>query len=86
MTLIPYYVTAWSIKYLGELNVSVISVSEVVFAEIVAVLFLDEALGIADIVGTVLMIGSIILINMSPALEQREGKKPLLLKNTNSEN
>jgi len=81
MTLIPYYVTSWSIKYLGELKVAVISVSEVVFAEIVGVIFFDEALGLSDIVGTILMIGSIILINMAPALEQREGKKPLLLKN-----
>ena len=86
MTLIPYYVTSWSIKYLGELNVSVISVSEVVFAEIVGVIFFNESLGLIEIVGTVLMIGSIILINFAPALEQREGKKPLLLKNTNQEN
>ena len=80
MTLIPYYVTSWSIKYLGELNVSVISVSEVIFAEIVGILCFNEGIGVVEVIGTILMIGSIMLINMAPQLEQREGKKPLLLK------
>jgi len=82
MTLVPYYVISWSTRYLGELNVSVISVSEVVFAEIVGALFLGEAVGPIEIIGTLLMIVSIILIDLAPVMEQREGKKPILLKNT----
>ena len=80
MTLIPYYISTWSVKYLGEMTVSVISVSEVVFAEIVGAMFFDEAIGPIEVIGTLLMIASLVLINLAPDIEQRIGKTPKVLK------
>ncbi len=80
MTLIPYYISTWSVKYLGEMNVSVISVSEVVFAEIVGAMFFDEAIGPIEVIGTLLIIASLVLINLAPDIEQRIGKTPKVLK------
>lgn len=63
ITLIPYYVIAWSVKYVGQLKASVIAVSEVVFAAMCGAIFFDEALDILDVFGIVMMIISIISIS-----------------------
>ena len=66
MTLVPFFITAWSVKYLGPLNVTVISVTEVVFATIVGVVYFQEPIAAQDIVGIFLMMISVVLIAMVP--------------------
>lgn len=62
MTLVPFFISAWAVKYLGALNVAVISVTEVVFATIVGVAYFNESIALQDIVGIALMIASVVLI------------------------
>ena len=62
MTLVPFYISAWAVRYLGALNVTVISVTEVVFATIVGVAYFNESIELPDIIGIVLMIVSVVLI------------------------
>ena len=63
ITLIPYFIMTWSMKYLSAPTVSVVSVLEVLFASIVGAVYFGEALDIQDALGVALMIGSIILIS-----------------------
>lgn len=63
ITLIPYYIIAWSVKYVGQLKASVITVSEVVFAAICGAMFFNEALDILDVFGVITMVVSIVTIS-----------------------
>ncbi|MBR4203104.1 MAG: DMT family transporter [Candidatus Methanomethylophilaceae archaeon] len=63
MTLVPFYIMAWSAKYLDTATVSTICVLEVVFAAIVGSLYFGEPLDILDALGIAMMIASIVLIS-----------------------
>ena len=63
MTLMPFYIMAWSVRHLDSVAVSVICVMEVLFAAIVGVFYFDEVLDILDAIGIVMMIASIVLIS-----------------------
>lgn len=63
ITLIPFYVMTWSVKYLDAPTVSTICVLEVVFAAIVGAVFFGESIDLQDVIGMGLMLASIILIS-----------------------
>ena len=63
MTLLPFYVIAWSIKYISSTTTSVICVLEVVFAAVVGAFYFKESLDIQDAVGILMMVGLIVLIS-----------------------
>jgi len=63
MTLVPFYIMAWSAKYLDTATVSTICVLEVVFAAIVGSLYFGEPLDILDALGIAMMVASIVLIS-----------------------
>ena len=63
MTLLPFYVIAWSIKYINSTTTSVICVLEVVFAALVGAFYFKEGLDILDAAGILMMVGSIVLIS-----------------------
>jgi drug/metabolite transporter (DMT)-like permease len=72
MTLVPYYISAWAVKYLGALTVSVISVTEVVFATLVGVLYFNEPIGILDMIGILMMILSVVMISVGSAVQEKK--------------
>ena len=63
MTLLPFYVIAWSVKYMHATTVSVICVLEVVFAALVGAFYFGENLNWQDAIGIAMMVGSIVLIS-----------------------
>ena len=64
LTLVPYFLLAWSVKYLAPTVSSMISTLEVVVAAAVGYAFFDENLGILNIAGMLLVIASIILMDL----------------------
>lgn len=73
MTMIPYYIIGWSTRYLSPVTVAVICVSEVIFAVIIGTLYYGEPLDIQDILGVLLLVGSIVMISLADA-KKRKGK------------
>lgn len=63
MTVIPFFIMAWSLKYLEPVITSMITVMELVFASLVGLWFFNEPLNLQDIIGIVLMCLSIYLMN-----------------------
>ena len=74
MTMIPYYIMGWSTRYLSPVTVAVICVSEVVFAVFIGLFYYGEGLDAQDVIGIILLLGSIILI--SKFGEKREQPNP----------
>ena len=72
MTLLPFYAIAWSVKYLNATTVSVICVLEVVFAAMVGAFYFGEALDLQDVLGIAMMVGSIVLISKIESKSKKE--------------
>lgn len=71
-TLIPYYIVAWSMKYLNPMIAAVICVSEVFFAAMMGALYFHESMDIQDYIGIIMLASSIVLISRQTAIESRE--------------
>ena len=80
ITLIPFYIMTWSMKYLDAPTVSMISVLEVVFASFVGAFYFGEILDIQDAIGVALMVISVYII--SKASMKEEEKSPVSVGNT----
>ena len=63
MTVIPYFIMAWSLKYLEPVIASMISVMELVFASLVGLWFFNEPMDFQDVIGIILMCLSVYLMN-----------------------
>ena len=70
MTLIPYYIIGWSTRYLSPVTAAVICVSEVIFAVIIGTFYYGGPLDVQDILGVLLLVGSIVMISFA----DRKGK------------
>lgn len=70
MTMIPYYIIGWSTRHLSPVTAAVICVSEVIFAVLIGTLYYGEPLDTQDILGVLLLVGSIIMISFA----DRKGK------------
>ena len=72
MTMIPYYIIGWRTKYLSPVTAAVLCVSEVIFAVLIGVLYYEEGLDIQDIIGVLLLVGSIVVISFADRKERPE--------------
>lgn len=72
MTMVPYFILAWSVKYLEPTLTSILSVFELVVAGIVGYLMFDEELSLFKILGITLVLGSIILLNIRLRVDYRK--------------
>ncbi|MBP5734643.1 MAG: EamA family transporter [Candidatus Methanomethylophilaceae archaeon] len=72
MTMVPYFILAWSVKYLEPTLTSILSVFELVVAGIVGYLMFDEELSLFKILGITLVMGSIILLNIRLRVDYRK--------------
>ncbi len=75
-TLIPYYIVAWSMKYLNPMITAVICVSEVFFAAMMGALYFNETMDVQDYIGIIMLASSIVLISRQTDIEKREKAKP----------
>lgn len=75
MTLVPYYISAWAVKYLGALTVSVISVTEVLFAAIVGAIYFDESISVYDVIGILLVMVSVVMISIGSTRDNTENQE-----------
>lgn len=71
MTMIPYYIIGWSTRYLSPVTAAVICVSEVIFAVIIGTFYYGERLDLQDVLGVILLVGSIILISFADAKKRK---------------
>lgn len=65
MTLVPYYLQIYALKYISPVSVNVIGLLEVAAAVVVGYIFYDETLGWLNIIGMVLIPLSIIIMNVN---------------------
>jgi drug/metabolite transporter (DMT)-like permease len=72
LTVIPFFIFTWSMKYLEPTITSAITVLELVAATIVGYLVFEEELTPLKIAGIVLVIVSILLINMKISKDLRK--------------
>lgn len=63
MTLVPYYLQIYAVRYISPVKVNLIGLVEVVSAVIVGWIIYGESLGITNFIGMVLIPFSIILMN-----------------------
>ena len=77
MTLVPYYLQIYALKYISPVTVNIIGLLEVAAAVVVGMVFYDESLGLMNCVGMVLIPASIVLMNVDVRrrLRQREIRK-----------
>lgn len=64
MTVVPEFMTVWSTKHLRPTTVSIICVLELVAAAFAGAVLYGEDLGIVDMLGVLLVIGSVIILNI----------------------
>ena len=76
MTMIPYYIIGWSTKHLSPVTAAVICVSEVIFAVIIGTLYYGEKLDVQDILGILLLVGSIVMISFADAKKNSKDEEP----------
>lgn len=82
LTLIPFYLYAWSSIYLEPTKVSMISILEVVSATLVGFMFFDESLAVLDMIGIVLVCSAVVIMNIK--LRQDIGKREARLQDASS--
>ncbi|MCQ2079476.1 MAG: DMT family transporter [archaeon] len=64
MTLVPYYLQIYAVRYISPVSVNVIGLVEVVAAVIVGWIFYNESLGWLNFIGMVLIPLSIVIMNV----------------------
>ena len=64
LTLIPFYLYAWSAAYMEPTKISMISVLEIVSATLVGYAFFDESLTIIEILGIALVCSAVVVMNI----------------------
>ena len=77
MTLVPYYLQIYAIRYISAVTVNIIGLIEVAAAVLVGMVFYDETLGLMNIVGMVLIPASIVLMNVDVRKRLREREERL---------
>ncbi len=77
MTLVPYYLQIYALKYISPVTVNIIGLLEVASAVVVGMVFYDEGLGLMNIIGMILIPASIVLMNVDvrKKLRERENRK-----------
>ncbi len=77
MTLVPYYLQIYALKYVSPVTVNIIGLLEVASAVVVGMLVYDEGLGLMNLVGMILIPASIVLTNVDvrKRLRERENRK-----------
>ena len=77
MTLVPYYLQIYALKYISPVTVNIIGLLEVACAVVVGMVFYDEGLGLMNIIGMILIPASIVLMNVDvrKKLRERENRK-----------
>lgn len=77
MTLVPYYLQIYALKYISPVSVNVIGLLEVASAVIVGIIFYGETLGILNFIGMVLIPASIIVMNvdLKRRITERDSEK-----------
>ena len=64
MTMIPYYLYAWSVKYIEPTFSSILSVFELVVAAAVGFILFSESISVFKLLGMILVIGSVVIMNV----------------------
>ena len=64
LTLVPFYLYAWSSTLMDPTRVSMISILEIVSATIVGFAFFDETLAFIDFIGMILVCSAVIVMNI----------------------
>jgi len=72
MTMIPYFILAWSVKYLEPTLTSILSILELVVAGIVGFTMFGEELSAFKLLGIALVLGSVILLNIRLRVDYRK--------------
>ena len=77
MTLVPYYLQIYALKYISPVTVNIIGLLEVACAVVVGMVFYDEGLGLMNLIGMILIPASIVLMNIDvrKKLRERENRK-----------
>ena len=77
MTLVPYYLQIYALKYISPVTVNIIGLLEVACAVVVGMVFYDEGLGLMNLIGMILIPASIVLMNVDvrKKLRERENRK-----------
>jgi len=73
MTLVPYYLQIYALKYISPVSVNVIGLLEVAAAVTVGMVMYDETLGWVNIIGMVLIPLSIVIMNVD--IRRRLGQR-----------
>ncbi len=77
MTLVPYYLQIYAIRYISAVTVNIVGLIEVASAVIVGMIFYDETLGLLNLVGMVLIPTSIVIMNVDVRKRLREREERL---------
>ncbi len=77
MTLVPYYLQIYAIKYISAVTVNIIGLIEVASAVVVGMIFYQETLGIMNLVGMILIPASIAIMNVDVRKRIREREERL---------
>ena len=77
MTLVPYYLQIYALKYISPVTVNIIGLLEVACAVVVGMMIYDEGLGLMNLIGMILIPASIVLMNVDvrKKLREREMRK-----------
>ncbi len=77
MTLVPYYLQIYAIRYISAVTVNIVGLIEVASAVLVGMIFYDETLGLLNLVGMVLIPASIVIMNVDVRKKLREREERL---------
>lgn len=72
-TVLPFFLWTWGLKFISATNSSVIMLSEVVFALVLALLILGERLTTGGLAGGALIVLAILLASREPAVKTATG-------------
>ena len=72
MTLVPYYLQIYALRYISPVTVNIIGLLEVASAVIVGWIIYDESLGLLNLIGIILIPASIVLVNVDVRKRLRE--------------
>ncbi|MCQ2069593.1 MAG: DMT family transporter [archaeon] len=74
MTLVPYYLQAYCLKYMDAVKSNIINLIELVVATLVGFVFYGESLGVLNILGLVMIPMAIVLMNLDALMHNPEQK------------
>ncbi len=77
MTLVPYGLQIYAIKYISAVTVNIIGLIEVASAVVVGMVFYNETLGVVNLIGMVLIPASIVIMNVDVRKRLREREERL---------